>query len=312
MGEQVAVGFRFILSFLVVFSIALPRAPGSTLTLLASERHSIDIEDIPLNEEDRNLLFSSVSEADFKLFQEKRVRYLQHAYNVLLKFRWFLGTTERVGRKIRLWTQPEPFVSILNPEASLSEFGRSNDRTLRFGNNAIREKLEFINRELWVHAPVVIRSNEFGGVFAIAPNAGAAAGKMGFYRSVSLGLAISYNHQASYIRVEMISDFEKLLIGIPGQINAGVTLKMGGFIANRTTNGTDENAFLNARSSYPLGPFGIEDSSSHFAAILPFTMGVVPYPFDGFMGVQNTTTRKILLSRKFQCSSLAKTGSSQR
>ncbi|MBX9767397.1 MAG: hypothetical protein K2X47_09015 [Bdellovibrionales bacterium] len=279
---------------------------AATISFTDTNGQSIEIEDNPLSALDTQIVFENISAKDAAVFEEKRIQYLQQAYNVLTKFRWILGTSQRGSRRLSLWLKPNPIISIINPSGDLYEIGRSADRTARFGNNAIRERLEFINRELWLHAPIVIRSNEFGGIFAIAPNGGAAIGSKGFYRSASLGLAISYNPKASFVRVEVFYDYEKLLSGIPGQVNAGVTFKFGGFIANRLDAGeTEEHPFANARSSYPLGPFALEDSSSHLGIGLPVMLGVVPSPLDGFMGVQNSTTRKILRSRKFQCSSLA-------
>ncbi len=287
---------------LVLLIVPKAFSQDKSLLLKSNRGFEVRIEHSNLNSNEMQSVVAKLSETEFKTFNEKRISLLRNAFSVLDRFKWILGAMGEVSNSTQRSFGPQPMISIMNPSEDLVLESSELGPIYRFAKKAIEERLEFINRELWLHAPIVLESNEAAIYMIIAPHGGLAVKTWGRYYSKGLGLSLSYNWQQNKIYIESFHDTEKLIQGLPFQGNLGVNLKLGAGVINRNTKDAQPVRidYSHGRSSYPPGPFSIEDSTSHLGLGFPLNAGLIPSPLDGAMGLQNSLERTVYFSKSIE------------
>lgn len=283
---------KILLSLFTLAMLFSVEGNASDLSFELPNGDTIQIPNHKYDEEQLEAIKADLSSHEYFEFERRRLEFLKHAAQVFWKLRWGSAPSYFIKKQIAPIFRRDQPISILNPSPEIIDFAeRQNSNFAEFSRQSIIDMLEVINDEFWLHAPIVAHSNEYGVLLTIAPNGGAAFGAKGDYRAAGVGISISVNRITRDMSVEVVTDLEKHYMGIPGQVNLGVMLKVSAFIANRKA---EVKPYQYAHASYPLGPFSLEDSSSHFAIGVPLQIGLIPSPFDSAMGIHNHLKRKVI------------------
>lgn len=233
-----------------------------------------------------------------KLFLEKRktilasivrgLRYRQLATTPVVVIRNVVGKVIPSKRALRHPIQA--FVEKLKRKNA--EAVTAPKKSLREqGDDLIRVFANALDQQIWNRAPLISRSNEFGGALIVSAGAGAQFSKRGFYGSNAVGLIFGYNSDSKALVIRVVDDLERVTQALPVVAQVAATGKLLVYVANRNSEQTQ--AFEHGSALYPPGPFITIDTPDTF--MMGLSQGIGFPPLDTFYAFKTKLLRASLV-----------------
>ncbi len=244
----------------------------------------------PLGPEQQQL-FSQLRSQHKELFLNKRKTLLMRIARVLssTKTVWGVGSAAKDGALLHLFrrrpqTRPmESFVRFAEDAGLIANVEAKNK-----SHRVIQDLLNVLDRELWMHAPLISEANEFGLTLFFDLGAGALVWDRGLYGSAGLGFTFSYNHTAESFVFEFFQDAQVGKRGLPvvAQV-AGCAKCLLSVAANPAS------LMQSGRAVYPPGPIAVLDTPKSLQ--MGFSQGIGFPPLDTFYAMESKLYRWTLL-----------------
>jgi hypothetical protein len=151
--------------------------------------------------------------------------------------------------------------------------------------------LNILDRELWMHAPVMSEANEFGMTLFFDVGGGALVWDKGLYGSLGFGLTFAYNHSNHSLVFELFQDAQKGKRGLPVVAQVAACGKCLLSVSSQSREAT--TLFQSGRAVYPPGPIAVLDTPKTLQ--MGFSQGVGFPPLDTFYAMENELFRWTLI-----------------
>lgn len=225
--------------------------------VIHTARGEFEIADSPPTELAKQKL-ATMSEAEIKIFNERRVDFLKRAAQALSTTRLALGTGLYVKNKL---VRLIPSKKEREPMKSIKEYGEGLVQTM----------LTKMSTQIWEHAPIIATANEFNVVLSGNTKTALAFGSRGFHEGLGLGVSIGYNAEQKSVGFQVFAYQERLHRALPYSVGVSVHGKFFGQAMNREP-GTEGKTFHAIYTSLP-GPMGVADTSNSFEGGLTWGVG---------------------------------------
>ncbi len=257
--------------------------------------------------------FDTLSTAEKAMFLENRKNFLFLAEKALTSHQKSIGkiATYRMNQKFekfenenhRLTTEALTYHDgtrediLVNLEQRREELKAQYDTqrlksSEQVSKEAISQLLRILDANMWMQAPVIANSNEFGIIATIGLVLEGGQPVKGYGGLFDLGVSIGYNKEEKALALQFFTDVEKYKTTLlKGFFVAGAVVKLGPYAANQKT----ELRSVGTSFYPPAVPGFATKTPNSFATGFSSGLTIPPFPWGDLITYENTMNRKVHL-----------------
>lgn len=211
-------------------------------------------------------------------FLERRALWLKAAASALHFSKWAYGVGVIANRTFTFKKHADPLPTVREAQHQMVE-----------------RLLVGINDQLWLQAPVIAKSNEYGMNLSALLIGGGSMGTKGLGGMIEIGITLGFNVSTQSLVFQIYKTNHKFRNGLV--FNAALGLNLGVYQANYRHFGAEklvEKGFM-ASPPIPFPPTYFQVTSERMILGMNPVVGLVPTPFDGMFTYTTAIQQKTLL-----------------